>query len=508
MRTSSSRRWLSLVLAACLCVPATALAQDAESLKRDLEAMRQQFEAMKQQYERRMQDLSKRLEQLEAQKAPPAPAAAPPVQTTAPPAAPPGRTAAPPVQAAAPPVQTAAPPAPGVAQAAPPGGPSQPESPSLTDILRPRQPFALAQPGRPLLFDIGITGDFVANFTSLDHERRRDGTFSGRENRVVPRELSLGLFGRVDPYSSAVLRITGAEEEPTGQREAEITARVEEANVSLLTLPFGTTARFGLMRPRFGTLNMVHEDDLPQVDRPDVLRRFFGQEEMNGEKGLEAFWLLPLPFYQELSLGVFNGDNEKAFGRGSLRDPLVLSRLRSFFEFGESGGALQVDISGGTGMTEQDRRNTLAGLGLKYKWFPATGYSFPIITLAAEGIYGNRATERSLAEVAELAEATGDPATAVVRAVERWERWGYYTYAQYDWTKRWGAGLRYDWTEVPASLGRQWALSPYLTFKPSEFLRFRVQYKHTDGIGGSVRDNDEIFLQGNFIMGAHPTERF
>ncbi len=485
MSSWRSRRWLWLVVVLGVGVPAFASAQDAEGLKRELEAMRQQFDTMKQQYERRMQDLSKRLEQLETQKpVPAAPAAAPALQTAAPPAAV------------------------GVAQAAPPGGPSEPPSPSLMDYLRPRQPFALSQPGRILLFDIGVAGDFVADFTDNKTERLHDGTFNGRENRLFPRHVELGLFGRVDPYASAAIRFTGAEEPigPTG-REAEITAKLEEANATLLTLPLGTTMRFGLMMPRFGTLNMVHEDDLPQVDRPDVLRRFFGQEEMNTEKGVEAFWLLPLPFYEEFSLGVFNGDNQVAFGRGSLRDPLVLSRLRSFWELGESGGGLQLDLPGGPGVTAKARRHNIAGLGLKYKWFPTTGYSFPIITLAGEAIYGNRTTARSRAEVAERAAATGAPDTAVVQAVERWERWGYYVYGQYDWTKRWAAGLRYDWTELPASTGREWALAPYLQFKPSEFLRFRVEYKHTNGTG-PIRDNDEVFLQGSFIMGAHPTERF
>jgi hypothetical protein len=482
MSSRRSRRWLAVLMVLTLCVPALASAQDADGLKRELEAMRQQFDTMKQQYERRMEDLTKRLEQLETRPAPAAPAVAPTLQTAAPPAAP------------------------GVAQAAPPGQ-AEPQSPSLMELLRPRQPFALAQPGRILLFDIGVAGDFVADFTDDKTERLQDGTFNGRENRLFPRHVELALFGRIDPYASAAIRFTAAEEPKGLGREAEITTKLEEANATLLTLPLGTTMRFGLMPPRFGTLNVVHEEDLPQVDRPDVLRRFFGQEQMNTEKGAEAFWLLPLPFYQELSLGVFNGDNEQAFGRGSLRDPLVLSRLRSFFEFGETGGALQVDVSGGTGVTEQDRRNNIAGLGLKYKWFPATGYSFPVITLAGEAIYGHRTTERSPPDVAELAEATGEPDTAVVRAVERWERWGYYLYGQYDWTKRWNVGLRYDWTELPASTGREWALSPYLTFKPSEFLRFRVQYKHTDG-RGLVRDNDEVFLQGSFIMGAHPTERF
>jgi hypothetical protein len=361
--------------------------------------------------------------------------------------------------------------------------PAAADAPSLAQLATPRQPFALAQPGRTLLFDLGVSGDFVADFTSSAAERRGTGTFPDRENRVFPREVSVGFFGRVDPYASAVVRLTAGEEHHGG----EIQTNLEEANVSLLTLPLGTTARFGLMRPRFGTLNVVHQDDLPQVDRPDVLRRFFGEEQLNGERGVEAFWLLPLPFYEEAAIGVFDGDNETAFGRGSLRDPLVLGRLRSFFELDDWGG-LQLDLSGGTGATSEDRRNTVAGIGLKYKWAPTTGDPFPVVTLAGELIYGNR----SLDEVRD----------------RRFERWGYYVYGQYDWTRRWATGVRWDWTELPTARGHEWAVSPYVQFKPSEFLRFRVQYKRTEGNGAAAPPGDELFLQGSFILGAHPTERF
>jgi hypothetical protein len=454
------RAWLSLlcVTVSLLCIPTAGFAEDVESMKRELAAMRQQFESMRQAYEQRMKELGDRLQALEAQKAAP-PAVAPPG-------------------------------GPGPAGEAPVA--SQPETPSVTQLATPRQPFALAQPGRTLLFDIGVSGDFVADFTSERRERLRDGTFGGRENRLFPREVELGLFGRVDPHASAVVRISGGEEAAgPGRRETEIRLKLDEANVTLLTLPLGTTARAGLMRPRFGTLNSVHQDDLPQVDRPNVLTRFFGEEQLDGEKGLEAFWVLPMPFYQEVSAGVFDGDNETAFGRGSLRDPLVLGRLRSFFETDEW-GALQLDLSGATGVTAENRRNTVAGIGAKYEWSPLVGVGFPIVTLAGEAVYGNRAHRDELG----------------LLGTRRLERWGYYVYGQYDWTRRWAAGLRYDWTELPAAFGREWALSPYVVFKPSEFLRFRLQYKHTSGAGALERDADEIFLQGTFVLGAHPTERF
>jgi hypothetical protein len=302
-----------------------------------------------------------------------------------------------------------------------------------------------------------------------------------------------------DPYAIAAFRITGEEED-----EAEVGIHLEEANVTLLTLPFGTNVRFGVMRPRFGVLNMVHGDDLPQVDRPNVLSQFFGEEQMVAEKGVEGIWILPLPIYQELSLGAFTGDNETAFGRRSWRHPLYLGRLRSFFELAEWGG-LQLDLSGGTGVTEDDQRNTVAGIGFKYKWRPLAGVGFPILTASGEAIYGNR-TVLLEPEEEELEPGLDEEPAGEVE--KRFERWGYYVYGQYDWTRRWAVGLRYDWTEFPIEAGDEWALSPYLQFKPSEFLRFRVQYKHTEGSGGTNRDADEVFIQGTFFMGAHPTERF
>ena len=469
-----ARLWLLLVLSLWPGSPLPAYAQDTEAIRRELGEVRRQLDSVREQYEQRLRELTGRLEQLESQRrvAVPAPSPGPAAPPAAAPAAGPATTV---------PLTTTV-----SAPAAPPAG-----EPTLGELLAPRQPFALAQPGRVLLFDIGVSGDFVTDFTSRTRERRQDGTFAGRENRFFPREVELGLFGRVDPYASAVVRLS-AGEEPAGLEPSDrsLTVKVDEANLTLLTLPLGTTARLGLMRPRFGTLNVVHQDDLPQIDRPNVLSRFFGEEQMDGEKGVEAFWVLPLPVYNELSVGAFDGDNEVAFGRGSLRDPLVMGRWRTFFEFEEQGG-LQVDVSAASGIATDAHRNTVLGLGAKYKW-AAPGSGFPLFTIAGEALYGIRT-------VADESVASGR---------RHAERWGGYLYAQYDFTRRWAFGLRGDWTELPVDRGREWAISPYLQFKPSEFLRFRAQYKHTEGTGAVERVADEFFLQGTFILGAHPTERF
>src|SRR5438445_3467708 len=249
---------VTTLLVALLCLaltPAVAVAQDAATLKREIEQLQKQ-----------LQSVTDRLQRLEAQ--PPAPAQAPP--------------AAPPATAQQPAPQ------PGI---------------SALDIARPRQPFGLYQQrgAGQLLFDIGIAGDFVGNLTQKNVEKAQGGSFPGLENRFFPREIELSLFGQIDPYASAVVRIEAGEE----ARGADTGVHLAEAHVTLLTLPFGTQARFGQVRNRFGYTNEIHEHDLPWIDRPNALRNFFGGEGLK-EKGVEVTLVPDLPFYLEALAGIFN----------------------------------------------------------------------------------------------------------------------------------------------------------------------------------------------------------
>jgi hypothetical protein len=453
-RSISVALWLMLVI-----TPAVAGAQDAEALRKELEQLKRQQE----QYQKAIEALSERLKRLESQ---PAPVAAPPVA-----------------------------PAPvGVAQTAP-----APTAPSLIDLARPREPFALyGQRGSgQLLFDIGIAGDFVGNITQRNVERAQGGTFTGRENRFFPREVELSLFGQIDPYARGEVRIEAAEEFEDGAREIHL--GLAEAHLTLLTLPWGTQAKLGFMRNRFGLLNQLHLHDGPQIDRPNVLTRFLGEEGLR-ESGAELTWVPPLPFYLETLLGVFNGDNEEAFGRGSLKAPLVTGRLRTFFELTDT-SAIQLGVSAATGETEDKRRSTLAGFDLKYKLTPE-GWRHALLTIAGEALYGNR-----LVEVFDDA-GVGEDRTR--------KRWGWYAYGEVQPWRRWLLGVRYDSTQYPVDPGREWAVEPYVAFMPSEFLRFRLAYKHTDRShrlsgpddGGSARIVDEILFQASFILGAHPAHPF
>jgi hypothetical protein len=433
---------------------------------------------MKEGYEKSINQLSERLKTLESG----------PAQPTAAPAAAPS----PPVPAAA---REQAQASPGVTI-------------SPLELARPREPFSLygrRGPGQ-LLFDIGVAGDFIGNLTQSNVQKNAGGTFTGLENRFFPREVEVSLFGQVDPYARAEVHFEAGEEE----RGGEISVNLAEAFLELQTLPFATQLKMGQMRNRFGLVNVLHAHDLPFIDQPDVLKQFFGPEGLV-ERGFEATWVPPLPFYLQLLGGVFNGDNEEAFGRGSLKYPLVTGRARTFFELGDW-GAIQLGASIANGQTPDRLNSQILGFDAKYKYLPE-GWPHPLFTVGGEFLYSIR----------QVLVTDPNAATPIEQKRTR-ERSGWYVYGEtqpfrFGWPSRWSLGFKYDRTQYPANPGTQWAVEPYLTFKPSEFLRFRLGYKHTarseccsylgfEDNGGSARKVDEILFQATFTLGAHPAHPF
>jgi len=405
-----------IVISMCTALgPAVAAAQDAAELRKQIEQLQNQLESV-----------TERLKRLEAQP-PPAPTA---------PAGAPG--------------------SPGVAAPPPASTP-----PSAMDLARPRQPFGLYQQrgSGQLLFDMGIAGDFVGNVTQRNVERAGGGTFARQENRFFPREVELSLFGQIDPYASAVVRFEAGEE----TRGAETTVHLAEAYLTLLTLPYGTQARLGQMRNRFGYSNEVHEHDLSWVDRPNVMRNFFGAEGLQ-EKGVELTLVPDLPFYIEALAGIFTDDRN---------------------------------------------RSTILGWELRYKYRPDS-WLHPLVTLTGEWLYSLRKADVGV-------DVDGDGAIDRVDKRQR-DHSGAYAGLEVQPFRRWAGGFRYDWSQYPTNPGWEWAIEPYVTFWPSEFLRFRLAYKHTDRSpqtrdavnlnGSSARNVDELFFQASFILGAHPAHPF
>src|SRR5262249_39409455 len=262
--------------------------------------------------------------------------------------------------------------------------------------------------------------------------------------------IELSFFGQIDPYARAEVRVEAGDElESNGSRSLNVS--LAEANLTLMTLPFGTQLKLGRMRNRFGYLNEFHQHDRPFIDNPDVYVQFFGDEGLV-EDGAELAWVPPLPVYLQAIFGVFNGDNDVAFGGGTLRSPLFTGRLRTFIEPTDT-VAVQFGGSGATGLTTEDKPDTYGGLDLKVKYTPET-WRHPLLTGGGEILFAHRnnaitppAAEAALAPFLQTARLGQEPTEPATVTFEKRDAFGFYTWPDVQPWNRWIFCLRYDYTE-------------------------------------------------------------
>jgi len=468
-------------------------ATELEGLREDLRRTQEEFQKLlelQQQTQRRLEELQKKMDAVERATAQPPPATAP--------------------AAAAEPAAGTPAPATASAQPAPPA--------EITPVPTAPSP-QLRGPtiaGRALLFDLGVLGSMIGSISSARNPLAgQTPTFIARENRIFPQEVEIAAQGAVDPYIRADVFFDFGEdgEIANGSVTRNLDASIEEAYATSLSLPWGLQVRGGRMRPAFGLLGQLHPHDLPQIDAPAVLTNFFTEERLK-ENGVEWSWVAPLDTFLEFRLGVFDGDNPVSFGAGNIRDPLVTGRAKTFFELSDDQG-LQLGLSGATGPNEWpdtpnqngDGRTLLGGADFKYKWKPL-GEPYKQFILAGEFLFGHFRREPLPGANPGCPFAPGSCLT---------NRFGFYVFGDYQLGRAWFAGTRFDWSQFPPNPNpsltlvpsaelrqgaREYAIAPYLTFKPSEFFQLRTEYKHT--IRNYTKNADEGFLQAIFILGTHP----
>lgn len=361
----------------------------------------------------------------------------------------------------------------------------------------------------------------VGNFLGRKDNKRiflEDGTRV--DDQVNVREMELDLRLPVDPFSEAV-GIISLESAAPGEFEASI----EEGYLTLKRLPFweelpwGMKLKIGRFRPEMGKLNKLHLHDLPQMTHPLVVEELLGEEGFVSN-GLSAQFFLPTPWDEESALeltlqGLSGG--EIAIAPGGRNRYAALGHLRWFRGFADV-HSLEVGASSyyvSAGQEEErpaldrglggrprvdptsDRHATwLHGLDFLYKWKPLRAGEWRSFLLGGELFYSDRRAQ----------EVAGDLKTPRTR---RERPLGYYLFGQYQWSPRWYAGARWDWTQTIANdRFERMKLTPYLSYYFSEFLRARIGYEHT--WSDLVRENgrDSVLFELNWVFGAHPPEPF
>jgi len=350
---------------------------------------------------------------------------------------------------------------------------------------------------------IGLVTEIIPSYTSQGSKKTGNDRPGGYDFFV--RSVELNVAASVDPFARAYAVFNASADPVTG----EANATVEEAAIQTTSLPWNLTLKGGRFFAEFGRLAYVHDHELPFVYRPLVLDRYIGGESKTD--GLQLNFLLPIPHYVSLTVGVgdqfgdtpnnvgdFRGFNELNFW-GRLSSSFDLTPDVSL-ETGISGlinpstndrGGLLVQPNGST-LIEGQRRVLGADLTVRYQ--PLRNNQFKSLTWGTELLY--RANRY-------LVNPNGKPGqTSFDQTVGSF---GLYSSLAYKFHRQWIAGFLYQWMESPENNhDKTSAYSPYITWALSHWNQLRLQYTYTDRSAVSgLRNDNNISLQWAWIIGSH-----
>lgn len=315
-------------------------------------------------------------------------------------------------------------------------------------------------------------------------------------NKYYVRTGEFGFYAAIDHLAEGVLTFAAHDE------GGELMAEVHEAYLQMPgTLIPRTTIRLGKMFPQAGRLNGIHQHDWSFVTPPVVHEKLLDYEGIL-DTGAEFSFLMPWPFWQELTIGAFNG---RTFGHAhddgeQKNNPLFNGRLKQFFPLGDRWGTQ---------------------FGFSYlRWHPETvstkvshQYGFDFLLKYKRGKLASFQwqTEAWYRETRMKNERKLDPPADPVETHA-----GTYTFLEWQPLEQWAFGARYDYYTIPtlresnqytgldqAKKNGLEEVSMIVTFRPSEFSFFRGQASTRVDFETGLR-TWQYYLQATFILGKHP----
>jgi len=368
--------------------------------------------------------------------------------------------------------------------------------------------------------NISFDGLFALAYSSArDLDHIEVGDHDPQQRGFNARNIELAFDGAVDPYFEGFANIVFKLD-----NDNETSVEVEEAFMQTTSLPFNLQLKGGQFFAAFGRLNPTHPHTWDFADTPLVNGLFLGPDGLRGV-GAQASWTLPLPWYSQLIFASQNGRGSTGFSfrnpgddgmffdrittdrevRG-LQDFVWIPRFENSFNLSETQTVL-AGVSGAFGSNETgaNSRTQIYGADLLYKWKSARAEGgFPFVKWQTEFMY--RRFE------------AGHGADDSFPVAETFHDWGLYSQVLWGFKKGWVVGIRGDSVHMQNSeftddLDRQSRsrISANLTWYPTEFSKLRLQYNHDfleENFFLSDREVDSLFLQFEFILGAHGAHKF
>lgn len=287
------------------------------------------------------------------------------------------------------------------------------------------------------------------------------------------KEAELGIAADVDPYLRAEAYIAFAKE------DGESVVEIEEAFGRYSNLGRGVSAKFGKIAAAIGRVQRNHADQQSWLDYPLVIQDFMGEEGFRAG-GASLSYLLPGDAFHEFTLEALDGRDTPLFAGSKSTTPTWVGRYRTFFDFGESSSML-VGASFANGPSgDSNRRATIYGADLTYKWQPGTkGKS---AQFEAEAYWAD----------------PGVPGTDTA--------FGAFAALTYEVRPKLHLTAKYDYSEIPGTSDIRNGLSFGATLKVTEFHHWRAEWKT---IGSNFDKARNVFtLQFQWAIGAHPAHKY
>lgn len=360
---------------------------------------------------------------------------------------------------------------------------------------------------------VGLT-DFGWS-TTPDVQSLQVGDHDPRVRGFSIPNAEVALDGNVDPYFKAFANIVYKLD-----AQGESGVELEEMYFLTTSLPHNLQIKGGQFFAEFGRQNSQHPHAWGFADQPVALNRVFGGEGLRGQ-GARVSYLLPTSFYTEAMFTLMNSAGtttssfrspESADIHGgspadrkvkSFGDMLLVPRIATSFDLTDN-QTLLFGVSGAFGPNNSgiDTRTTIYGADLYWKWkSPTAQKGFPFVSFQTEAVLRNY----------DVARRPSLDFNTILPSEKLKDRGAY---AQILWGIKplVVAGLRGDlangndaWVPTDGRADR-YRISPDLTWFPTEFSKFRIQYNYDHRANIGV--DHSLWMQFEFLLGAHAAHKF
>lgn len=343
--------------------------------------------------------------------------------------------------------------------------------------------FAASNSERPLL-NIG------ANFLLLGQSASIN---SPHKNGFRIQEMELQLNSAIDPYWNGVALLS-VESETSA--EGLVTYELAPEEIYFENSTFNSLSlKLGLQKLPFGKLNAIHSHALPFIDPTLSVSEIFGEEGLN-ETAATASYLMPTPWYFDLTVEAFNPVNDRAFRSSTRGDLGAIVVAKNLWDL-SSESTLEWIASLGQGKNKTDQTTQIVNSAFTYKTRPLEGGRSSSFSATVE--YSEARLHSGLDD-----SATQFDNLKPIQALSAW--------AQFQLAQSWFLSLRSEWAKTyretnfaaQSELNKQTLL---LAYAPTHFSAARLQF---DQIHDSLQSDPEkrVGVQLNFSMGAHPAHSY